>query len=111
MEKTPQQTQSDIIRIVFYGPESTGKTTLAKTMAEHFNTQWVPEFARGLLQEKYEKTGKACEASDIRPIVEGQLKTENKLIKQARQYLFAIPTRSKPMSMPEYISRIQTLPG
>lgn len=88
MDKIHQQTQSDIIRIVFYGPESTGKTTLAKTMAEHFNTQWVPEFARGLLQEKYEKTGKACEASDIRPIVEGQLKTENELIKQARQYLF-----------------------
>lgn len=88
MEKAHQQTQSDIARIVFYGPESTGKTTLAKNMAEHFNTQWVPEFARGLLQEKFENTGKACEVSDIKPIVEGQLKTENELIKKASRYLF-----------------------
>jgi len=83
-----KQTPSDIARIVFYGPESTGKTTLAITMAQHFNTQWVPEYARDLLQQKFDKTGKACEASDIQPIVEGQLKTENELIEQANQFLF-----------------------
>lgn len=88
MEKIVQQTSSHISRIVFYGPESTGKTTLAKSMAEHFNTNWVPEFARDLLQEKYNKTGKACEVSDIKPIVKGQLKTENELAKTAKHYLF-----------------------
>lgn len=88
MEKTTQQTQGDIAKIVFYGPESTGKTTLAKKLAEHFNTKWVPEFARDLLQQKFENTGKACEASDIKPIVEGQLKTENKLSKKANLFLF-----------------------
>lgn len=88
MEKTTQQTQSNIARIVFFGPESTGKTTLAKRMALHFNTQWVPEFTREFLQEKYDKSGQASEVSDIKPIVEGQLKTENLLIKDARQYLF-----------------------
>jgi NadR type nicotinamide-nucleotide adenylyltransferase len=88
MEKTHQQTQGNTVRIVFYGPESTGKTTLAKTMANLFNTVWVPEFARDLLQEKYKNTGKACEVSDIRPIVEGQLKTENEMINKANQYLF-----------------------
>lgn len=88
MEKAHQHTQNNITRIVFYGPESTGKTTLAKTMAQHFMTSWVPEFARDFLQDKYNKTGKACEASDIKPIVEGQLKTENKWIKKANQYLF-----------------------
>lgn len=88
MEETYQQTQSDIVRIVFYGPESTGKTTLARNLAEHFKTEWVPEYARDLLQEKYENTGRACEVSDIRPIVEGQLRTENELIRKAKEYIF-----------------------
>lgn len=88
MEKTHQQTQSDVTRIVFYGPESTGKTTLAQNMASHFNTKWVPEFARDMLQNKYDKTGKTCEANDIKPIVKGQIRTENELIQKATQYLF-----------------------
>jgi NadR type nicotinamide-nucleotide adenylyltransferase len=33
-------------KIVICGPESTGKTTLTKQLAKHFNAQWVPEFAR-----------------------------------------------------------------
>lgn len=36
-------------KICFYGPESTGKTTMAKMMAEQYHTTWVPEAARGLL--------------------------------------------------------------
>jgi HTH-type transcriptional regulator, transcriptional repressor of NAD biosynthesis genes len=35
--------------ICFYGPESTGKSTLTKRMAELFHTEWVPEVARELL--------------------------------------------------------------
>ncbi|RRO15951.1 AAA family ATPase [Flavobacteriaceae bacterium 14752] len=88
MEKTAQQTQSQLIKVVFYGPESTGKTTLAKTLAEQYHTQWVPEFARDYLQDKYNKTGKACEASDIMPIAEGQKALENQRAKISQQYLF-----------------------
>lgn len=36
-------------KICFYGPESTGKTFMAKRMAEHFQTDWVPEAARSIL--------------------------------------------------------------
>ncbi|MGX1023460.1 AAA family ATPase [Psychroflexus sp. MBR-150] len=88
MEKTTQQTQNQLIKVVFYGPESTGKTTIAKTLAEQYNTQWVPEFARDYLQNKYDKTGKACEASDIMPIAEGQIALENQLAEISNQYLF-----------------------
>jgi nicotinamide riboside kinase len=28
-----------------FGPESTGKTTLAIQLADHYKTAWVPEFA------------------------------------------------------------------
>jgi len=33
-------------RIVLTGPESTGKTTLAKALARHFRSPWQPEMAR-----------------------------------------------------------------
>jgi HTH-type transcriptional repressor of NAD biosynthesis genes len=36
-------------RLCFYGPESTGKSTLAIRMAEKFNTEFVPEVARELI--------------------------------------------------------------
>ena len=88
MKTANQQTKSNISKIVFYGPESTGKTTLAKKMAEHFKTEWVPEFMRTYLQDKLDKTGKRSEKSDIRPMVKGQLISENKLIKDASKFLF-----------------------
>ena len=33
-------------RVALVGPESTGKTTLAKRLADHFDTLWVPEYGR-----------------------------------------------------------------
>jgi NadR type nicotinamide-nucleotide adenylyltransferase len=33
-------------RVVLIGAESTGKTTLARRLAGHFRTEWVPEFGR-----------------------------------------------------------------
>ena len=88
MEKTTQQTQNQLIKVVFYGPESTGKTTLAKTLAQQHQTTWVPEFSRDYLQEKYDKTGKTSEPEDIMPIAKGQIDLENNQAKLARQFLF-----------------------
>ncbi len=36
-------------KIVIIGPESTGKSTLCKQLAEHYKTIWCPEFAREYL--------------------------------------------------------------
>ena len=88
MEKTSQQAQNKLVKVVFYGPESTGKTTLAKTLAQNYQTTWVPEFARDYLQDKYNKTGKACEISDIMTIAQGQIDLENKCAQKANNYLF-----------------------
>lgn len=33
-------------KIAILGPESTGKTDLAKQLADHFKAQWIPEYAR-----------------------------------------------------------------
>lgn len=35
-----------LIKIAVVGPESTGKSTVTKALAKHFNAFWVPEYAR-----------------------------------------------------------------
>ena len=39
-----------MIRIAILGPESTGKSTLAETLSEHFKVPWIPEFAREYIE-------------------------------------------------------------
>lgn len=41
-----------MIRIAITGPESTGKTTISKALAEHFQTHLFEEFARKYLTER-----------------------------------------------------------
>lgn len=77
-----------IIKIALFGPESTGKTTLAKQLAAYFKTAWVPEYARNYLQEKWDKTGKICDVNDMLPIAYGQMKLENVSFLNANKYLF-----------------------
>ena len=88
MEENLKQQDSNVIKIVFFGPESTGKTTLAKQLAAHFETNWAPEFAREYLEQKFLETGKICEPDDLLPIAIGQTKIENEALLTANQYLF-----------------------
>lgn len=39
-------------RVVLIGAESTGKTTLAAAVADHYRTRWVPEFGREYWEAK-----------------------------------------------------------
>lgn len=71
-----------------FGPESTGKTTLSRALAAHFDTVWAPEFARDYLQQKLDKTGEICQPEDLMPIAIGQVKTENDALLTAHKYLF-----------------------
>ena len=41
-----------MMRIGIIGPESTGKTTLAKELAEKYNGTYVPEYAREYVERK-----------------------------------------------------------
>jgi NadR type nicotinamide-nucleotide adenylyltransferase len=77
-----------IIKIALFGPESTGKTTLAKQLAEYYKTDWVPEFARDYLQEKWDKFQAICDVNDMLPIAYGQTQLENEKTTTANQYLF-----------------------
>ena len=88
MEKHLQQQKSNCIKIVLFGPESTGKSSLAKFLASHYKTYYVDEFARQYLQEKWDNYGKVCEKQDLIPIAVGQIKNENILSKKAKRILF-----------------------
>ncbi|MDA6071205.1 DUF4301 family protein [Flavobacterium sp. AC] len=89
MEKNLRQQKTAIIKIALFGPESTGKTTLAKQLAEYYVTEWVPEFARDYLQEKWEENQHICVADDMMPIAYGQVALENRKLASAKKYLFS----------------------
>ena len=82
MEEKYRQEPSDVLKVVLFGPESTGKTTLSEQLARHYHTVWVPEYARDYLQDKWNNERKTCEPHDLLPIAEGQMRLENKLTKK-----------------------------
>lgn len=61
-------------RIVIIGPESTGKSTLCSQLAEHFQTEWVREFAREYLITN----GTDYTQNDLWEIAQGQMNDEDK---------------------------------
>lgn len=67
-----------IKKIAIIGPESTGKSTLCKQLAEHFNTMWCPEYAREYLNEN----GIKYSYTDLKKIAEGQLTMEDYCVKE-----------------------------
>ena len=87
MEERFKQKPSNLIKVVLFGPESTGKTTLASKLAEHYGTLWVPEYAREYLQEKWDREQKTCEPHDLLPIAEGQMRLENEMTGKADRLL------------------------
>lgn len=87
MEEALKQIKSNCKKIVLYGPESTGKTTLAIELAKYFDVPWVPEFAREYLQNVWDKEKRVCEPRDLLPIAIGQMEIENRLSKETDSIL------------------------
>jgi len=87
MEEKFKQQPSNCIKVVLFGPESTGKTTLSRHLARHYNSVWVPEYAREYLQDKWNNERKTCETKDLLPIAKGQMKLENKLAQKTDSVL------------------------
>jgi NadR type nicotinamide-nucleotide adenylyltransferase len=87
MEKNLKQQPSNCIKVVLFGPESTGKTTLSKQLARHYNSVWVREYAREYLQDKWNDERKTCEAKDLLPIAKGQMKLENESAQKTNSVL------------------------
>ncbi len=79
-------------KIVLYGAESTGKTWLAKALADYYNTVWVPEFARVFLQEKYDNSGEICSYDDLIPIAKGQIDLEKQALQKTNKEIIFCDT-------------------
>jgi nicotinamide riboside kinase len=58
-----------LLRVCVTGPESTGKTTLARRLAAWSGTEWVPEASRAYAERK----GSELRASDVTPIAHEHL--------------------------------------
>ena len=60
-------------KVAVIGPECTGKSALSEFLALHFDTTWVPEYARGYL----ENLVRPYEPHDLITIAHGQLRVED----------------------------------
>lgn len=72
-------------RVCVFGPESTGKTTLAHKLAKHFKTVTANEYARDLLNFYDGK----CDYEHIDLIAKGHYASEEALARQANKILFS----------------------
>ena len=66
-------TQPSVYRVVVTGSESTGKTTLARELADHFGALWVREQARAYA----EQVKRTLNAEDVAHIASAQIQAED----------------------------------
>lgn len=76
--------RSLIQKVVFVGTESTGKSTLAKAMAEELDTMWVHEYGRELWQSQ----GLTGSFADMLKIAQNHYKREEAATLHSRDFLF-----------------------
>jgi HTH-type transcriptional repressor of NAD biosynthesis genes len=72
-------------RVALLGPESTGKSTLARRLADHFETVFVPEYAR----QRAESLRRPFAYDDVETIGRSQIAAEASLARTANRVLFA----------------------
>jgi len=74
---------SMVKKVAVIGPECTGKSDLSKFLAYHYNTEWVPEYARGYL----ENLVRPYEQHDLLTIANGQMRLEDKYEKDCKNLM------------------------
>ncbi|WP_347157687.1 ATP-binding protein [Pontibacter chitinilyticus] len=74
-----------MLKVAITGPESTGKSTLSEQLARHYQTVWVPEYARSYVGN----LGRPYTLEDIEAIAQGQQALEQEVQQQASTILFS----------------------
>ena len=83
-ERMPKKLSKLPKRIAITGPESSGKSTLARKLASYYHTTWVGEYAVDYLAVN----GPDYSMKDVLQIANRQLEYENNLAGVASKYLF-----------------------
>ena len=65
------------------GPESTGKSTLSEALAKELNTVWVPEYARGYIDD----LKRSYIEEDLLQIAKSQVALEDNMLHKANDFL------------------------
>jgi NadR type nicotinamide-nucleotide adenylyltransferase len=76
-----------ITNVVFLGAPSTGKTTLARRLADVYGTVWMPEYGREYWERQ--QVGRRLSAEQLTELAEEHVRREEALIYQSDRYLFA----------------------
>jgi NadR type nicotinamide-nucleotide adenylyltransferase len=79
---------SAITKIAIVGPESTGKSTMSAYLADHYQTVWVPEYARGYCEKLTEPPTWQDEIN----MFYGQLELEKEYLPKANKLLICDTT-------------------
>ncbi len=74
-------------RIVILGAESTGTTTLAKLLRDHYNTEWVPEYGRDYCVRRKEESWTEWQTEEFIHIASEQNRQENERARNAHGVL------------------------
>ena len=74
---------STVIKVAVIGPECTGKSELSEFLADHFKTDWVPEYARGYVNNLV----RPYEQHDLLAIAHGQMRVEDEWARDAKNLL------------------------
>jgi NadR type nicotinamide-nucleotide adenylyltransferase len=75
---------SDIRKIAIIGPECTGKSELSQFLANHYQADWVPEYARAYI----DNLPQPYTQDDLLKIAHGQLRVEDEYARDAKKLLF-----------------------
>ncbi|MDT0593352.1 ATP-binding protein [Glaciecola petra] len=75
-----------ITKVVFMGAPSTGKTTIAKKLAEHFSTQLVLEYGRTFWEQN--QVDRLLSQEQLLHIAQEQIRQEEEALLKANEYLF-----------------------
>ncbi|MBT8137784.1 MAG: ATP-binding protein [Gammaproteobacteria bacterium] len=75
-----------VTKVALLGAPSTGKTSLARALAQHYDTAWMPEYGREYWMEHQES--RRLSPEQLVEIAEGHLQREKELLAKAKRYLF-----------------------
>lgn len=78
MEETLRQSTGGL-KIVLYGPESSGKSTMARALSEALDVPWVAEFMRTYLEQRGPVDGPMVSKEEVLAIARGQMALENEV--------------------------------